>query len=66
VRFVVHGDAPLDLDKVGVRVGDAGSVLGPGDYVQDGRVDGFRVTGHPFLADLGEDSKAVVEYLKTL
>lgn len=66
VRFVVHGDAPLDLDKIGVRIGDAGAVLGPGDYVQDGGLDGFRVTGHPFLADLGEDSKAVVEYLKTL
>jgi hypothetical protein len=65
-RFVVHGEAPLDLEKVGVATADAGALLGPGDYVQDGNVDGFRVSGHPFIADLGDDAKAVVEYLKTL
>jgi hypothetical protein len=65
-RFVVHGEAPLDLGAVGMATADAGAPLGPGDYLQDGTVDGFRVTGHPFLADLGEESKAVIEYLKTL
>jgi hypothetical protein len=66
VRFLVHGDAPLDLDKVGLPTGDAAGPAGPGDYVQDGSKDGFHVTGHPFLANLGEDSRAVIEYLKTL
>ncbi len=66
-RFVVHGDAPLDLEKIGVQVADASAPLGPGDYLQDGTVPGFRVSGHPFLADLGDDaSAAVIEYLKTL
>jgi hypothetical protein len=64
--FVVHGDAPLDLDKIGVSTGDPAAPLGTGDYVQDGRIDGFRVSGHPFIADLGEESKSVIEYLKTL
>jgi hypothetical protein len=65
-RFVVHGSAPLDLERVGVSVADASAPLGPGDYVQEGDIDGFRVSGHPFLADLGAESKAVIEYLKTL
>jgi hypothetical protein len=64
--FVIHGEAPLDLERVGVATAAAGAPLGPGDYVQDGNVDGFRVSGHPFIADLGEDSSSVVEYLKTL
>jgi hypothetical protein len=66
-RFVVHGAAPLDLDKVGLSTADPGAPVGPGDYLQDGSIDGFRVSGHPFIADLGGDeAKAVVEYLKTL
>ena len=65
-RFLVHGDAPLDLEKVGLATGDPDTQPGPGDYLQDGTQDGFRVSGHPFLADLGEDSRAVIEYLKTL
>ena len=65
-RFVVHGKAPLDLEKVGLSTGDFGSALGPGDYVQDGTKDGLRVSGHPFLADLGDNAQAVIEYLKTL
>jgi hypothetical protein len=65
-RFVIRGEAPLDLERVGVATADPGTPLGPGDYVQDGNVDGFRVGGHPFIADLGDDSKAVVEYLKAL
>jgi hypothetical protein len=65
-RFVVHGNAPLDLAKVGLTTSEPEAPLGPGDYLQDGTKDGFRVSGHPFLADLGDDSTAVVEYLKTL
>jgi hypothetical protein len=66
-RFVVRGEAPLDLDKIGMQVAEAGAPLGAGDYVQDGTVPGFRVSGHPFLADLADDARAaVIEYLKTL
>jgi mono/diheme cytochrome c family protein len=65
-RFVVRGGAPLDLERIGVSLADEGASLGPGDYVQDGTVEGFRVSGHPFLSDLGAESKAVIEYLKTL
>jgi hypothetical protein len=65
-RFVVHGSAPLDLDKVGLSTAPPDAPLGPGDYLQDGTKDGFHVTGHPFLADLGEDARSVIEYLKTL
>jgi hypothetical protein len=66
VHFVVHGGAPLDLERVGLSTAEPGVALEPGDYLQDGDAEGFRVSGHPFLADLGDDSKAVVEYLKTL
>ena len=65
-RFVVHGEAPLDLEKVGLSTSEPESPLGAGDYLQDGTKDGFHVSGHPFLANLGADSKAVIEYLKTL
>jgi hypothetical protein len=65
-RFVVHAGAPLDLGKVGLSTGEPDAPLGPGDYLQDGTKDGLHVSGHPFLADLGGDSKAVIEYLKTL
>jgi hypothetical protein len=66
VRFVVHGDAPLDLENVGMATSEAGAPLGPGDYLQDGSTTGFRVTGHPFIADLDTGAMAVLEYLKTL
>ncbi|MFT3699147.1 MAG: hypothetical protein QM831_38730 [Kofleriaceae bacterium] len=44
-------DAPYDLDRVGVVVG------------APAKLD---VGGHPFLADLGRDAPAVIEYLKSL
>lgn len=67
VRFVVHGDAPLDLENVGLSTGDPGAAMGAGDYLQDGRASGFQVGGHPFIADLGPaEAKSVIEYLKTL
>jgi len=49
-----------DLDTVGVPL------VKEGGYVQDATRPGFGVGGHPFLADLGADAPAVIEYLKTL
>jgi hypothetical protein len=34
--------------------------------VHDDALPGFSVAGHPYLADLGADAAAVIEYLKTL
>ena len=65
-RFVVHAGAPLDLEHVGVATGDPAGPLGEGDFVQDAAAPGLHVGGHPFLADLGGDARAVIEYLKTL
>lgn len=66
-RFVVALDAPYDLDAVGVATRPAdGSPLAPGDYAHDASRAGFAVGGHPFLAELGDDAAAVIEYLKTL
>jgi hypothetical protein len=48
-----------DLQTVGVPLRDKG-------YVQDATKPGFSVLGHPFLADVGADAPAVIEYLKTL
>jgi hypothetical protein len=60
-RFVVDLDAPYDLAAVGVET----HADGPG-YLHDASKPGFSVAGHPFLADLGKDAAAVIEYLKTL
>ena len=65
-RFVVHAGAPLDLERVGVATGDPASPLGEGDFLQDAAAPGLHAGGHPFLADLGDDARAVIEYLKTL
>jgi hypothetical protein len=66
-RFVVHPCAPLDLERVGVAIGDPSSPVGECDYLQDATVPGLGAGGHPFLADLGADeARAVIEYLKTL
>lgn len=62
-KFVVDLDAPYDLAAVGVATRAAGS---PGTYAHDATKPGFSVAGHPFLADLGGDAAAVIEYLKTL
>jgi hypothetical protein len=60
-RFVIDLDAPYDLAAVGVD----SHADGPG-YVHDAAKPGLSVAGHPFLADLGKDATAVIEYLKTL
>jgi hypothetical protein len=70
-RFVVKPDAPYDLDAVGVGVGVAAAQSlaaghAAGEYLYDGKVPGLGVEGHPFLADLGPDAAAVIEYLKGL
>lgn len=64
--YVVDLDAPLDLDAVGVRVVKDHDPLAPGEYRHDGTRPGLSVLGHPFLANLGTDAKAVIEYLKTI
>ena len=58
-RFGIEHDKPYDLARVGVAIGIRGEL-------HDGTQPGFSVGGHPFLADLGLDRYAVIEYLKTL
>jgi hypothetical protein len=65
-RFVVDLGAPYDLSTVGVAVVPASSAIPATGYAQDATQPGFSVAGHPFLADLGPDARAVIEYLKTL
>lgn len=65
-RVVLDFDAPYDLDAVGIATRPSSAAPRTGTYVQDATRPGFAVTGHPFLADLGDDARAVIEYLKTL
>ncbi|HEY1556748.1 MAG TPA: hypothetical protein VGF94_18055 [Kofleriaceae bacterium] len=65
-RVVLQLDAPYDLDAVGVATRAPGAPLGDGEYLQDAAQPGLSNAGHPFLADLGGDAAAVIEYLKTL
>jgi len=64
--FVVDLATPYDLATVGVTVREPTTPLGADAYLHDASRPGFSVAGHPFLADLGADSRAVIEYLKTL
>ncbi len=57
-KFLLDADGLYDLVNVGVPIGTG--------YAYDGTRPGFSVVGHPFLADLGADARAVIEYLKTL
>ena len=61
-RYVVELDAPYDLDAIGVATRPPGGALAAGEYLEEG----ISVLGHPFLAALGDETAAVVEYLKTL
>ncbi len=63
IKFVALPDETYDLVAVGVPWSASPQVSG---FVHDGSKPGFSVFGHPFLADLGKDAAAVVEYLKTL
>ncbi|HSN27258.1 MAG TPA: hypothetical protein VLT45_13275 [Kofleriaceae bacterium] len=59
-RFSIDPGGLYDLRTVGVPL------VTSGGYAHDGTRPGFSVAGHPFLADLGPDARAVIEYLKTL
>jgi hypothetical protein len=65
-KFVVDLDAPYNLATVGVTTREIGGTLRAGEYIHDASKPGFSVAGHPFLADLGADAPAVIEYLKAL
>ena len=65
-RFVVDLGAPYDLVTVGVAVVPDSRAAGQDRYLHDATRPGFGVGGHPFLAELGADAAAVIEYLKTL
>ena len=66
-KIVLDLDAPYDLQQVGIPTRPSDSTpLRPGEYLHDGSRPGLGVGGHPFLADLGKDARAVIEYLKTL
>jgi len=66
-RFVVEPDGPYNLDDVGVRTRPvAGSSPSGSEYIYDGDTAGLGVEGHPFLANLGPEAAAVIEYLKGL
>jgi hypothetical protein len=61
-KFVTDVEGLYDLAAVGMPW-KAGAADG---FVHDATKPGFSVLGHPFLADLGADAAAVIEYLKTL
>lgn len=65
-QYVVDLGAPYDLATVGVALLPAGAPVPATGYAHDATKPGFSVDGHPFLADLGGDARAVIEYLKTL
>jgi hypothetical protein len=65
-QIVFRFDAPYDLDAVGVATRAPGAPVAADEYLHDASRRGLAVAGHPFLADLGRDSAAVIEYLKTL
>jgi len=62
-RYDVDPDALYDLDAVGIALAAHPSAR---TYHYDASQPGLSVAGHPFLADLGGDARAVIEYLKTL
>ena len=64
-KLVIASGADYDLDAVGVATHPVGA-LADGEYVYDATRPGLSNAGHPFLAELGGDARAVVEYLKTL
>ncbi len=68
VHFIVAPSAPYDLDRVGLAWRPAsGGPPADGEYVYDGTSDGYRVTGHPFLADAPEaERRAILSFLERL
>ncbi|HUJ61320.1 MAG TPA: hypothetical protein VLX92_22605 [Kofleriaceae bacterium] len=65
-QVVVELDAPYDLGAVGVATRPPDAPPGDGEYLYDATRPGLSNAGHPFLAELGPDAAAVIEYLKTL
>ena len=65
-RFIVEPAGLYDLAAVGVPTRPDGGSRAADTYLHEGTRPGFSVAGHPFLADLGRDAAAVIEYLKTL
>src|SRR5262249_49417766 len=63
-QVVFDLDGTYDLVDVGVPHHPARDAPGPFELVVDGGA--ISPLGHPFLADLGPDARAVIEYLKTL
>ena len=59
-HFAIDPGGLYDLATIGVPI------VTSGGYVDDATRPGFGIGGHPFLADLGRDAPAVIEYLKTL
>jgi hypothetical protein len=57
-------DGTYDLGEVGLAHHPMRDKLGPFEVEVGG--GGISPLGHPFLADLGPDARAVIEYLKTL
>ncbi|HTJ42835.1 MAG TPA: c-type cytochrome [Kofleriaceae bacterium] len=62
--YVFDPDAPYDLIDVGLAHHRRKEL--PGPFEQIVGAPPISPLGHPFLADLGPDARAVVEYLKTL
>lgn len=65
-QIILRFDEPYDLAAIGVATRVPGPALSHGEYLHDATRPGLSVAGHPFLADLGPDAAAVIEYLKTL
>lgn len=61
-KFVTDVDGLYDLAAIGMPWKPAPSQ----GFVHDATKPGFSVLGHPFLAELGAEATAVIEYLKTL
>lgn len=57
-KFSVDLGGLYDLQTIGMPIGSG--------YAHDATQPGFSVLGHPFIAELGADAGAVIEYLKTL
>jgi hypothetical protein len=66
-RFVVAPLAPYDLENVGLAWRSADAPPGEGEHLYDGTIDGYRVGGHPFLADAPlAERRAILAFLRRL
>jgi hypothetical protein len=66
-HYVIAPGGLYDLAAVGIPTRAPSGALAAGETLIDATKPGFRVDGHPFLAEQGAaDAAAVIEYLKTL